>query len=188
MRSPDYVGPVPLPKKPLSTPPRSWKKVLALAERYRRGQSLFHPADAPLDEREGLAAEATGNGMPIEYVRAVVAETANGREVVEECPARSKVQKHSQRYKTKRPPTKAREAARKRRSRAVVRAIRIRRMSKKLVSWTVTLPDGRVYYAEANTKSEARGKVKKRLGLQRLPPGTKVWRAEEIERVAAATA
>ncbi len=50
----DFYGPAPLPA-PTDMPPASWGKVLVLAERARRCESLFHPDDAPM--RPGLAAD-----------------------------------------------------------------------------------------------------------------------------------
>ncbi len=44
----DFYGPAPLPSEATDMPPGSWGKVLVLAERARRCESLFHPDDAPM--------------------------------------------------------------------------------------------------------------------------------------------
>lgn len=45
----DFSGPSPEPVLPTAAPPGSEEKVRVLMERARRGQSLWHPADAPMD-------------------------------------------------------------------------------------------------------------------------------------------
>jgi hypothetical protein len=45
----DRVGRVPLPRTPTSAAPGSEEKVLVLMERARKRQSLWHPADTPMD-------------------------------------------------------------------------------------------------------------------------------------------
>ncbi len=45
----DFNGRVPLPEAPTGAAPGSADKVLVLMERACRGQTLFHPADAPMD-------------------------------------------------------------------------------------------------------------------------------------------
>jgi hypothetical protein len=45
----DFNGYGPLPAQPTSAPPGSEEKVLILMERARRRESLWHPADAPMD-------------------------------------------------------------------------------------------------------------------------------------------
>jgi hypothetical protein len=45
----DRVGRVPLPDAPTVAAPGSEAKVLVLMERARKRQSLWHPADAPMD-------------------------------------------------------------------------------------------------------------------------------------------
>jgi hypothetical protein len=45
----DRVGRVPLPDAPTGAMPGSEAKVLILMERARKRQSLWHPADAPMD-------------------------------------------------------------------------------------------------------------------------------------------
>ena len=50
----DRVGRVPLPRTPTSAPPGSEAKVLVLMERANKRQSLWHPADAPMDVESRL--------------------------------------------------------------------------------------------------------------------------------------
>jgi hypothetical protein len=49
----NFTGPAPLPETPTEALPGSPEKLAILAERARRKQSLWHPADAPMGGREG---------------------------------------------------------------------------------------------------------------------------------------
>ena len=45
----DFTGQTPPPGQPTAAPPGSPEKVAVMMDRARRGQSLWHPADAPMD-------------------------------------------------------------------------------------------------------------------------------------------
>lgn len=45
----DFNGRSPLPEAPTEAPPGSEAKIRILMERARKRQSLWHPADAPMD-------------------------------------------------------------------------------------------------------------------------------------------
>ena len=45
---PDFYGPAPLPAEPTEAEPGTPEKILILSARALRGETLWHPADAPL--------------------------------------------------------------------------------------------------------------------------------------------
>jgi hypothetical protein len=51
---PEETPDLPLDDKPCPFPPGTREKEIFLRSRWRRGKSLHHPDDAPLDDREGF--------------------------------------------------------------------------------------------------------------------------------------
>jgi hypothetical protein len=58
----DFKGRARTPVAATCARPRSDAKIEVMAARARRGEELFHPLDAPLEDREGFSCYDTGRG------------------------------------------------------------------------------------------------------------------------------